>query len=289
MFVARSTRLQSDSGGRSAGRDPECPERNLIGLHPCALPSCSRWRRVSRITHRFNPLPISLLLFALLSSSGVNAQISTDGSVGPAQALAGPDFQIGHDLGSQVGSNLFHSFQHFNIHRGESATFTGPDSIANVISRVTGGERSTIDGLLRSQVGQADFYFLNPAGVMFGADAQVDVPAAFHVSSADELRFADGATFSASDPASSTLSLAAPEAFGYLGTQATSITLNGSRLEFAPGSEVSLTGGDITIEGSEALPAQLAVEGGSLRIVAMAGRRGRRPSRVSSRAIPRAR
>ena len=41
-----------------------------------------------------------------------------------------------------------------------------------MISRVTGGEVSTIDGTLASTVGQADLYFLNPAGVLLGQKAQ---------------------------------------------------------------------------------------------------------------------
>ena len=50
-----------------------------------------------------------------------------------------------------VGSparNLFHSFSQFNVQTGESATFTGPGSIASISSRVTGGQRSLIDRLI---------------------------------------------------------------------------------------------------------------------------------------------
>jgi filamentous hemagglutinin family protein len=130
--------------------------------------------------------------FFLLKPSVASSGISTDGTIGPAANLSGPDYQITHELGSLSGKNLFHSFDTFSIANGESATFTGPDEIANVISRVTGGAVSSIDGLLRSEVGTADFYFINPAGVVFGENAQVDVPAAFHVSTADELRFEDG-------------------------------------------------------------------------------------------------
>lgn len=142
-------------------------------------PPSSRWCRPATPSFCLTP-PLSLFLLFLLSSA-VSAQIATDGSVGPALELTGPAYQIGHDLGSRVGDNLFHSFQRFNIQSGESATFTGPDSISSVISRVTGGEFSTINGLLRSEVGQADFYFLNLAGVLFGPNAQIDLPAAFHV------------------------------------------------------------------------------------------------------------
>lgn len=205
--------------------------------------------------------------FVLMSFFGgpSSAEIVTDGTVGPVQNLAGPDFQIGAELGTIRGANLFHSFQTFNIYTGESATYTGPASIENVISRITGGEISTINGLLRSEVGHADFYFINPSGVIFGPNAQVDVPGAFHVSTATELRFEDDTVYSATDTGGSTLSLAQPESFGFLSPQPASITVNGSRLEFAPGSHESLSAGDVTIQGG----ASLVSAAGDIRITAI--------------------
>jgi filamentous hemagglutinin family protein len=123
---------------------------------------------------------------------------------------------IPQNLGTTKGGNLFHSFQTFNVNNGESATFTGSDSdLKNVISRVTGGEISKINGLLKSEIPNAAFYFINPAGVTFGANASVDVPAAFHVSTADKLNFSDGKEFSAVNPNASSLSIAKPESFGF--------------------------------------------------------------------------
>ncbi|HBV31496.1 MAG TPA: hypothetical protein DEB49_03510, partial [Verrucomicrobiales bacterium] len=77
--------------------------------------------------------------------------MTVDSSFGNAGALAGPNFQIPDTLGNTVGGNLFHSFSDFNIQTGESATFTGPDSINNILGRVTGGDASSIDGLIRSE------------------------------------------------------------------------------------------------------------------------------------------
>ena len=105
------------------------------------------------------------------------SQIATDGTVGPATSLSGPDFTISSSLGTQTGANLFHSFQTFHIQTGESATFTGPGgpgSINTTISRVTGRQESFINGLLRSTIPDADLWFLNPAGVMFGENLEID-------------------------------------------------------------------------------------------------------------------
>ena len=57
-------------------------------------------------------------------------------------------YLITPEMGEQHGGNLFHSFERFDIGTGETATFTGPDpidgpqSVSNVISRVTGGDPS---------------------------------------------------------------------------------------------------------------------------------------------------
>src|SRR3954468_296231 len=134
-------------------------------------------------SHRLSPL----LLAALLAAGPVRAQIITDGSVGPQVRLTRPHVEIGANLGTRSGANLFHSFEKFGIATGQTATFTGPGDIRNVISRVTGGEISNIDGTRAFRFGKADLYFLNPAGVMFGPNARLDVHGSFHVSTAHEL------------------------------------------------------------------------------------------------------
>src|SRR5262249_31143254 len=145
---------------------------------------------------------------------------------GPAGALAGPNYTIDAAQGTTAGTNLFHSFSEFQIHTGESATFTGPNSITNVISRVTGPNATAIDGTLKSTIGNADFYFVNPNGVVFGNGAVIDVPAGFHVSTADRLNFSDGSYYSASNPGGSSFSTASVQSFGFLGGAIGAITMN---------------------------------------------------------------
>src|SRR3712207_8778702 len=89
--------------------------------------------------------------------------------------------------------------------------FRSGQAIDNVISRVTGGEASRIDGTLASRVGKADVWLVNPSGIVFGPGARLDVPGSFHASTADEVRFEDGEVFSARDPGGSVLSVARPE------------------------------------------------------------------------------
>jgi filamentous hemagglutinin family protein len=211
-------------------------------------------------------LSISVALFTL----PCGADIHTDGTAGRAVHLQGPHFQIGQDLGTLKGNNLFHSFGHFNLNKSQSATFTGNSNIKNVISRVTGGDASKIDGTLRSTIGKANFYFINPAGVVFGKNAHVDVPAAFYTSTAAELKFADGGKFSAVHP-NAKLSMAAPEAFGFLGKQTGTIAVNGSQLDFKTGAVVQLSANKISMDNAaisgKEMDLQLAAVGAAKQAV----------------------
>ncbi len=207
----------------------------------------------------------------LLSSVAIipcsHAEVVLDGTLGAAGALSGPNFLIEAKLGQQMGGNLFHSFERFNLNHPESATFTGPASINNVISRVTGGKASYINGLLRSQIPNANMYFMNPAGVMFGPNATIDVPASLYVSSADYLKLGDTGRFDASAPNNSLLTVAPPSAFGFLNSSPASISVEGSQLElkneekFArrlageeiPPDTFALVGGDLTLTDSQLL------------------------------------
>ena len=179
------------------------------------------------------------------------AQITLDGSLGPRGPLSGPNYEISAGMGQLRGRNLFHSFGQFNILTGQSATFTGPASVNNILSRVTGGNPSVIDGLLQSNIPGASLFLLNPSGVLFGPNAQLNVSGSFHVSTANEIRFQDGSTFSANLAARSTLTVSPPVAFGFLHSNPAAITIEGSQLAVTPGATLSVTGGDITIRANQ--------------------------------------
>lgn len=141
------------------------------------------------------------------------------------------------DGGVRAGDNLFHSFTTFNIGNGDTARWTAPDaaSIRAVVNRVTGGAPSTIDGRIDSTaLPNAAFYFINPAGIVFADGASINVPGAAHFATAQELRFADGARFSAVTPTGSTFTVAAPTAFGFLGGQGDIAVRDGTRTLAAP-------------------------------------------------------
>jgi filamentous hemagglutinin family protein len=195
----------------------------------------------------------------------VFADIRTDSSLGkPAQTLCGPNYLIPQSLGKLAGSNLFHSFESFNINTGQSATFiTATPGITNVISRVTGGNLSQINGPLKltAASGAPNFYFINPAGIAFGGGASIDVPGAFHVSTADYVKFPDG-NFHADTTKTSTFSTAKPEAFGFLGTTRATISVNAkAELVTKRLRSISVVAGDIDLNGGVVL----AQNGGDVR------------------------
>ena len=201
-----------------------------------------------------------------------HAQITTDGSLGAARTLTGPNFAIDAALGRQIGGNLFHSFGAFNLLRNESAVFSGPSSAQNILARVTGGSASSIDGLLRSDIPGATLFLLNPAGVIFGPNASIDVQGSFHVSSANYLRLSDGARFMANTGSAGLLTAAPPTAFGFVDPAPARITFNGSTLAVRTGATMSVIGGELTAgqaSPTSTLGTQLSAPGGSLLLVAV--------------------
>src|SRR5919108_3394450 len=201
-------------------------------------------------------------------SALTKAEVTLDGTLGPAGSLADPNFMIPDTVGRTVGTNLFHSFGVFNINTGESATFTGPSSIENVLGRVTSGSSSFIDGLLRTQFENAspNLFLLNPAGVLFGPNASLDVQGSFHVSTADYLKLGEGGRFEATNPENSVLTVAPPEAFGFLGErQPAGIAVQGSLLQVPDGETLSVVGGDIKVAGGS-----LYASGGRIDIASVA-------------------
>ncbi|MBW4506754.1 MAG: filamentous hemagglutinin N-terminal domain-containing protein [Scytonematopsis contorta HA4267-MV1] len=93
--------------------------------------------------------------------------------------------------GIKTGENLFHSFEKFGLQQGQTANFISNPSIQNILTRITGGEASFINGLIKVTGGNSNLYFMNPAGIMFGNNAQLDVRAAFTATTANGIGFGD--------------------------------------------------------------------------------------------------
>ena len=208
------------------------------------------------------------LAVVLGSACAANAQIVADGTVGTSVSLSGSSFSI--TAGRQVGGNLFHSFSQFGVGTGQSATFSGPAGIQNIVSRVTGGSRSSINGLVRSAIVGANLFLINPSGIAFGPNAQLDVSGSFHASTASYLKLGSSGRFDAANPGASVLTVEAPSAFGFLGTPA-AISLDRSVLRVPAGKTLSLLGGELSATGTAAAPARIEAPGGRINLASVAG------------------
>jgi filamentous hemagglutinin family protein len=192
-----------------------------------------------------------------VSVNYANAQITPDGTL-PNNSnirLEGNTFNI--TGGTQAGSNLFHSFQQFSIPTGNTAFFNNAVDIGNIVSRVTGGSISNIDGLIRAN-GTANVFLINPSGIVFGQNASLNIGGSFLASTASSLKFADNFDFSASAPQTTpllTISVPIGLQFGAnpgsirMASVANNSSSTSVGLQVNPGRTLALVGGDVRLDG----------------------------------------
>ncbi len=240
---------------------PARPSKNTP-LHSLAL-----YRRAASIR---GMVPRALLASLVLPAAFATAGVITDGSLGAAGAIGktGNDFPIPSTLGTRAGGNLFHSFTTFDLTAGDSATFSGPADITNILARVTGGSESNIDGTLRSTIPGANLFLMNPKGFLFGPNAALDISGSFAVTTADVLKLSDGGRFHAvPSPTTDSLTSAPVSAFGFLSDSAALVRFDGTRITTATGKNLSLIAGKIVLDA-----ATLAAPSGRLSMVSTAAK-----------------
>lgn len=166
-----------------------------------------------------------------LDANSTNAQITPDTTLGnESSKVTSQEAVETINGGAARGANLFHSFSEFNVKEGSSAYFVNPPGIDNIITRVTGANFSNILGTLGVKGGNANLFFLNPNGIIFGANARLDIGGSFIGSTANNLKFVDGKEFSTTGSQSTALlSISVPIGLGF-GTSSGSIRVQGNGL-----------------------------------------------------------
>lgn len=194
-----------------------------------------------------------LLILLFCFTRQISADVVLDGSLSTANPiLNSPNYVIEQEYGKQKGSNLFHSFSQFSLDKGESATFKANSQIQNIVSRVTGGETSFINGTIASETAnQANLWLINPAGWIFGEHAQLNVQGSFNVSTADAVTLKDGNRFYADPGLSSGLSIAGPLGYEFTQPSHALITIDRASLKLQEGKTMSFVGGDININDTQ--------------------------------------
>lgn len=224
--------------------------------HSCRS-SVKRFGRVvcTTITALALIFPVTSKTFAQtatnITSSGLNTVVTPPSPGGAIHSITG---------GTPVGTNLFHSFGEFSVGRLDTAQFQTTNlvptaSISNILGRVTGGNPSSIFGAIdsASYYPGANLFLLNPAGIVFGPNATLNVAGSVNFTTADYLRLADNVRFNAvpNSTADALLSASPVAAFGFLdlasGMTRGIISVQGSTLSVPDGQSITLVGGDVII------------------------------------------
>ncbi|MUG93732.1 filamentous hemagglutinin N-terminal domain-containing protein [Scytonema sp. UIC 10036] len=168
--------------------------------------------------------------------------------------------------GAIRGVNLFQSFSQFQVGDGERVYFANPAGIENILSRVTGNDPSKIFGLLGVN-GNANLFFINPNGIIFGQNARLDVAGSFVGTTANAIGFGQNGFFSASSPqAPSQLLTVNPSVLLVNQINAASIQNNATTtgLQVSEGRSLLLVGGNVSMDGGRLIAPGGRVELGGL-------------------------
>ncbi len=176
----------------------------------------------------------------------------------------GNRFDIQDGSLSRDGANLFHSFQRFGLNSGQIANFVSNPEIRNILGRVVGGNPSIINGLIQVTGGNSNLFLMNPAGIVFGRNATLNVPAAFTATTATGIGFGKDNWFNAIGENDYQNLIGTPSIFAFDLSQPGSI-INAGNLAVQKGQNLTLLGGSVLSTG------QLTAPRGNITIAAVPG------------------
>lgn len=205
----------------------------------------------------------TILLLGGLGLKHAQAQpiVPAPDGVGTIVTPDGDRFNITGGQLSSDQTNLFHSLFRFGLSQQQIANFVSNSSIHNILVRVVGGEASHINGLIQVTGGQSNLYLMNPAGIVFGSNARLNVPASFTATTANGIGFGSQ-WFSASGANNYADLVGTPHSFAFTMEQPGAILNFGT---LTAGKNLNLLGGTILSTG------QLNAPNGQIVVVSIPG------------------
>ncbi|WP_199337734.1 CHAT domain-containing protein [Nostoc sp. FACHB-280] len=218
----------------------------------------------------------SIILGLYLTPKTAIAQNITPANDGTGTTVntQGNNINISGGSLSSDKANLFHSFSKFGLDANQTANFLSQPSIQNILGRVTGGDASIINGIIRVTGGNSNLYLINPAGIIFGQNASLNVPASFTATTATRLGFGNNNWLNAVGTNNYSQLIGTPNSFAFDSSVASAI-FNQGNLAVPSGNNLSLFAGTVVSTGSLSAPGGnvtiASVPGSSLLKVSLAG------------------
>src|SRR5919199_2501468 len=201
-----------------------------------------------------NRLPMLAWLFLLgwlsAAAGSADAQPITPAADGTNTVVTpnGNRYDISGGSLGRDRANPFHSFTEFGLSEGQTANFLTNPNIQNILGRITGGNPSLINGLIQVTGGNSNLFLMNPAGMIFGPNASLNVPGSFNATTATGIGFGNNQWFSAIGNNNWATLIGKPNSFAFTSLPGGSI-VNSGNLTVTPGQSLSLVGGTVVNTG----------------------------------------
>ncbi|MCJ8280442.1 MAG: filamentous hemagglutinin N-terminal domain-containing protein, partial [Rivularia sp. ALOHA_DT_140] len=167
--------------------------------------------------------------------------------------------------GTEVDKNVFHSLQKFGLNENQIADFVTNPGTKNILGRITGGDASIINGLIKVTGSNANLYLINPAGIIFGSGASLNIPGSFTATTASGIGFGDK-WFNAFGTNNYAELIGEPTSFAFSISQPGAIA-NFGNLGLNSGETLNLLGGTVVNTGTLSSPQ------GNINVIAVPGKK----------------
>ncbi|NER19766.1 MAG: filamentous hemagglutinin N-terminal domain-containing protein [Symploca sp. SIO1C2] len=206
---------------------------------------------------------ILLIIFGIKTLRAQPITAAADGTATQVTSASSNPNQFDISGGTHSGANLFHSFEQFHLNPNQIANFLTLPNIQNILGRVVSGDASFIDGFIQVTGGNSNLYLMNPAGIIFGQKATLNVPASFVATTANGIQIGDD-WFSATGNQNYGALVGSPKGLAFSNSQPGSI-INAGNLTTPAGEMITLVGGIVVNTGTLATPS------GEITIAAVPG------------------